>query len=159
MKAHTTTDAAGTAAYGRLVVMVVLSFISMYALMYGMVNAFANVYMNINQVYMAGLMAAPMGIIELALMGAMYRDRKLNAQVAAGCLLALGVFWVLLRQQAAVSDTQFLRSMIPHHAGAILMCEEAAIQDAEIKALCKNIVSSQQAEIDQMKAKLAALDR
>ena len=35
--------------------MVVLSFISMYALMYGMVNSFANVYMNVNQVYMAGL--------------------------------------------------------------------------------------------------------
>lgn len=58
--------------------MIVLSFISMYALMYGMVNAFVNVYMNVNQFYMAGLMAAPMGIIELALMSAMYRNRKLN---------------------------------------------------------------------------------
>jgi uncharacterized protein (DUF305 family) len=58
-----------------------------------------------------------------------------------------------------VSDKQFLRSMIPHHAGAILMCEQAPIEDAEIKALCKNIVSSQQSEIDQMKAKLSALGR
>lgn len=139
--------------------MIVLSFISMYALMYGMVNSLSNVYMNINQVYMAGLMAAPMGLIELALMGAMYRDRKLNMIVAVGSVLALAVFWVLLRQQAAVSDKQFLRSMIPHHAGAILMCEQAPLQDSEIKALCKNIVSSQQSEIDQMKAKLSALDK
>jgi uncharacterized protein (DUF305 family) len=159
MKSHTSTHTSSQAHYGRLVLMVVLSFIAMYVLMYGMVNAFANVYMNVNQVYMAGLMAAPMGIIELALMGAMYRDKKLNKIVGVGSVVALAVFWVLLRQQAAVSDTQFLRSMIPHHAGAILMCEQAPIQDAEIQALCKNIISSQQAEIDQMKAKLSALGR
>jgi hypothetical protein len=32
-------------------------------------------------------------------------------------------------------------------------------QDAEIKARCKNILSSQQAEIDRMKARLSALGR
>ena len=145
--------------YGRLLLMIVLSFVSMYALMYGMVNTFANVYMNINQFYMAGLMAAPMGIIEIVLMGAMYSNRRLNAAVVAASLVALAVFWLLLRHQAAVSDKQFLRSMIPHHAGAILMCEQAPLQDADIKALCKNIVSSQESEIDQMKAKLNALGR
>ena len=159
MKAHTTTHTSNRMHYGRLPLMIALSFVSMYALMYGMVNAFGNVYMNVNQFYMAGLMAAPMGIIELALMGAMYRDRRLNTLVGVGCVVGLAVFWVLLRQQVAVSDTQFLRSMIPHHGGAILMCEQAPIQDAEIKALCKNIISSQQSEIDQMKAKLSALGR
>jgi len=49
--------------------------------------------------------------------------------------------------------------MIPHHAGAILMCERAPLQDAEIQALCRTIVSGQRAEIDQMKAKLRALAR
>jgi uncharacterized protein (DUF305 family) len=49
--------------------------------------------------------------------------------------------------------------MIPHHAGAILMCEEAPIRDPEIKELCGAIVSSQRSEIDQMKAKLAELER
>jgi uncharacterized protein (DUF305 family) len=159
MKSHTSTHTSSQAHYGRLVLMVALSFIAMYVLMYGMVNAFANVYMNVNQVYMAGLMAAPMGIIELALMGAMYRDRRLNAVVVGASIIALVAFWFLLRQQTAVSDKQFLRSMIPHHAGAILMCEEAPIQDAEIKALCKTIISSQQSEIDLMKAKLSALDK
>jgi hypothetical protein len=159
MKPHSATHASGDTHYGRLLLMLVLSFISMYVLMYGMVNTFANVYMNVNQFYMAGLMAAPMGLIELALMGAMYRDRRLNMIVAVGSVVALAVFWVLLRQQVAVSDTQFLRSMIPHHAGAILMCEQAPLEDSEIKALCKNIVTGQQAEIDQMKSKLSALSR
>jgi uncharacterized protein (DUF305 family) len=159
MKPHLATHASGDTHYGRLLLMIVLSFIAMFALMYGMVNSLANVYMNVNQFYMAGLMAAPMGIIELALMGAMYRDKRLNMIVAVGSVVALAVFWVLLRQRVAVSDTQFLRSMIPHHASAILMCEQAPLQDSEIKALCKNIVSSQQSEIDQMKAKLSALGR
>ena len=145
--------------YGRLLLMVVLSFASMYVLMYAMVNAFANVYANLNQFYMAGLMAAPMAIIEVALMGAMYGDRRKNALIVAVGLVALFGFWVLIRQQTAITDRQFLRSMIPHHAGAILMCQEAPIQDPEIRQLCGAIVSSQQSEIDKMKAKLAELER
>jgi uncharacterized protein (DUF305 family) len=49
--------------------------------------------------------------------------------------------------------------MIPHHAGAILMCGKAPIQDAEIKAPCQNIIDGQQTEIDQMKAILSRLDK
>ena len=145
--------------YGRLLLMVVLSFLSMYILMYAMVDSIANVYLNLNQFYMAGLMAAPMVLIELALMGAMYGDKKRNVAIATVSLAALAGFWILIRQQTAIADTQFLRSMIPHHAGAILMCEKASIRDPEIKQLCGAIVSSQQSEIDQMKAKLAELDR
>jgi len=47
--------------------------------------------------------------------------------------------------------------MIPHHTSAILMCEHSPIQDPEIKALYGRIISNQQAEIDQMKAKLTNL--
>ena len=49
--------------------------------------------------------------------------------------------------------------MIPHHGGAILMCKEASIQDQEIKDLCRNIIAGQQAEIDQMKAKLDQMNQ
>lgn len=104
MQPHTATHASTQTHYGRLLVMIVLSFISMYALMYGMVNTFANVYMSVNQFYMAALMAAPMGVIELALMGAMYRDSGLNMVVAVGSTVAVALFWVLLRQQVAVTD-------------------------------------------------------
>lgn len=52
--------------YGRLGIMIALSFVAMYVLMYAMVNSLDNVVMNFNQVYMAGLMAAPMVLIEPA---------------------------------------------------------------------------------------------
>jgi uncharacterized protein (DUF305 family) len=48
--------------------------------------------------------------------------------------------------------------MIPHHAGAILMCDQAPVRDEEIKSLCQNIIHSQRSEIDQTKAILARLD-
>jgi uncharacterized protein (DUF305 family) len=138
--------------YIRLAAMAALSFLSMYALMYAMVDRLQNVYPNLNQFYMAGLMAAPMVLIELALMGAMYPNRKANVVIAVLSVAATVVFFVCIRQQTAVADEQFLKSMIPHHAGAILMCDQAPLQDAEIKELCTKIISSQQSEIDQMKA-------
>lgn len=140
--------------YGQLLLMLLLSFVSMYVLMYAMVDSLSNVYMSFNQVYMAGLMTAPMVMIEMVLMGAMYQNKKVNMVIIAAGLIALIVFWMLIRQQTAITDKQFLRSMIPHHAGAILMCEKASLQDTQIKELCRTIISGQQAEIDQMKALL-----
>src|ERR1051325_187968 len=139
--------------------MAVLSFVSMYVLMYAMVNSLGNVFNNLNQVYMAALMAAPMVIIELIVMRAMYHDQKRNAAVIAASLVVGVAAFMLIRFQTGISDRQFLRSMIPHHASAILMCGEAPIADADISRLCERIRASQQAEIDQMRTKLATLDR
>jgi uncharacterized protein (DUF305 family) len=145
--------------YSRLLIMIGLHFIAMYVLMYSMVNAFNNVFNSFNQVYMAALMTASMILIELPLMSSMYKSRRLNAViVAVGVAVLIGSF-LMIRQQVLISDREFLRSMIPHHAGAILMCEKASIQDREIKELCKTIMSGQQAEIDQMKRKLDELGR
>jgi hypothetical protein len=145
--------------YRRLLIMAILSFISMYILMYAMVNVFGNVFNSFNQFYMAGLMTAPMIVIELLLMGAMYNDRSKNAVIIAASVILGVLFFVFIRQQTAITDTQFLRSMIPHHAGAILMCEQSPISDAEIKELCQSIITSQQSEIDQMKEILERLQR
>jgi uncharacterized protein (DUF305 family) len=145
--------------YPRLAGMLLLSFAAMYVLMYAMVNALGNVFHNVNQVYMAGLMAAPMALIELALMGSMYRDKRRNMILVAASVALIVVFWLAIRLQLGVGDRQFLRSMIPHHAGAILMCQQATVADAEIASLCQTIITSQQEEIDQMKAILARLDR
>jgi uncharacterized protein (DUF305 family) len=140
--------------YGRLAVMALLSFVSMYVLMYAMVDRLENVHANLNQAYMAGLMTAPMVAFEVLLMRGMYGNARKNAVVLAGSALALVAFFVLIRQQAGITDRQFLESMIPHHAGAILMCNEAHLEDPENIELCEAILSSQQLEIDEMKARL-----
>lgn len=141
--------------YRRLLAMVGLHFLAMYLLMYVMVDALQNVYHNFNQVYMAGLMTASMVLIEIPLMRSMYPNRKLNAVILGAGVAALLGSYFFVREQTAISDRQFLRSMIPHHAAAILMCKEAPIRDPEITRLCGEIVAGQQAEINLMKEILA----
>lgn len=140
--------------YKKLAFMIVLSFIAMYILMYSMVDIFANVIPNVNQFYMAGLMTMPMLIIEIIVMGSMYMNKKWNmALLAIGSLAAI-IFFSCIRLQAAVDDKGFLKSMIPHHAAAILMAKEASLKDPEISQLAQDIIKAQEAEIAQMKAKL-----
>ena len=144
--------------YFPLFLMAALSFTVMYILMYAMVDTFNNAIPNLNQIYMAGLMEAPMVVIELLLMKGMYQNKKANAAIIACSVLVMVGFFLLMRQQAAINDKQFLKSMVPHHASAILMCKEAKLKDPEIQALCKEIIASQQKEIDQMRTKLEVLE-
>lgn len=139
----------------RLLTMAALSFFAMYVLMYMMVNVLGNVYPNINQFYMALMMTASMVIIELVVMRSMYsRTTLIIGLVASIVLFAASVGGI--RWQVGVSDKAFLRSMIPHHASALLMCEKVQFEDPEIEKLCDSIIESQQAEIDWMKDKLLA---
>jgi uncharacterized protein (DUF305 family) len=50
-------------------------------------------------------------------------------------------------------DLRFINAMIPHHEGALVMAKEtlAKTKRGEVKNLAQNILSSQRAEIDQMK--------
>jgi uncharacterized protein (DUF305 family) len=144
--------------YRGLLIMSILSFISMYILMYAMVNSTENIFNNFNQFYMAGLMTAPMILIELLVMRSMYQDKRRNILIIIVSVGGALLFFLFIRQQAAISDQQFLRSMIPHHSGAILMCEQASIQDPEIQTLCAAIIENQQEEIDQMEAILQRLE-
>jgi uncharacterized protein (DUF305 family) len=145
--------------YRKLLIMAVLSFITMYALMYSMVDSFDNVINNVNQFYMTGLMTAPMILIEMALMGVMYKNKKLNLIISSVSAIALVLCFFLIRKQVNVSDKQFLRSMIPHHAAAILMVKETQMQDPEIQKLARDIISAQQSEIEFMKAKLRQMEK
>lgn len=140
--------------YKNLFRMAAVSFVSMFILMYVMVDVFANVYINLNNFYMAGVMTMPMIIIELLIMRSMYTDRRFNFAVIIISLITFAFLVAAIRRQDGICDKQFLKSMIPHHASALLMCEQASIKDPEIKQLCKNIRASQQAEIDFMKRKL-----
>jgi uncharacterized protein (DUF305 family) len=126
--------------------------------MYAMVDKFDDARPNWNQAYMAALMTSPMIVIELLLMSAMYRRRRLNLLILGASLCLVALAWFAIRNQRGISDRQFLLSMIPHHSGAILMCREASINDGEIRTLCDKIKAGQQAEIEQMTAKLNSVN-
>lgn len=138
----------------------VLSTIIMYLVMFEMIRGRGEFIHNINFFYMALTMAMPMGALMLLMMGSMYADKRLNLILyIVLAVIFVGAF-AAVRTQALVGDEQFVRSMIPHHSGAILMCNEASLRDAEIRDLCfkpTGIVQSQEREIAQMKAMLERL--
>jgi hypothetical protein len=143
--------------YKGLITMTILSFITMYFLMFAMVDTPSNIFIGINQFYMAGLMTAPMILIEIITMRSMYTNKNKNTVITLASTLTLIIFFLLIRNQTAITDKEFLKSMIPHHAGALLMCQEADLKDPEIKQLCEQIIQNQQAEIEVMKQKLQTI--
>ena len=128
-----------------------LSFVVMYRVMFSMIDTGSEFYNNLNMLYMALTMVAPMAILMLLTMGSMYQNRRLNLTLCAAFALIFAGALAATRTQAGIGDRQFLRSMIPHHSGAILMCREASLTDPEIVALCGQIQRSQRAEIEQMR--------
>jgi len=143
--------------YIRLGLNLAISLMIMYLVMFSMIAGLPDFYNNLNMFYMALTMVAPMAVLMLLMMGSMYENSRLNlALYALFAVIFIGAF-LATRAQTAIGDRQFLRSMIPHHSGAILMCREAQIEDPEIASLCRQIERSQQQEIDQMKGILARL--
>jgi uncharacterized protein (DUF305 family) len=60
----------------------------------------------------------------------------------------------MVMENGKYSDRAFIDAMVPHHQGAIAMTEVALknAEHEEIKELSRNIISSQQAEIEELKA-------
>ncbi|MDM7923928.1 MAG: DUF305 domain-containing protein [Pyrinomonadaceae bacterium] len=141
--------------YVKLAIMSVLSFIAMYILMYAMVDTLADAYLSATRAYMAASMTAPMLIFAILIMGSMYKNKKANIAILVGGLVLLVVAVYAMRDQTAINETQFLRSMIPHHSSAILMCENPRLQEQQVKDLCAQIIESQKSEIEEMNVMLA----
>ena len=132
-----------------------VSGVIMYFVMYTMIYSTGELYNNLNNLYMTLMMVSSMAILMLLMMSSMFANRRLNTILCIAFALAFALSLWGMRAQAAVGDRQFLRAMIPHHSGAVLMCKRAKIEDPEIIALCGGIIASQTQEIAQMKALLA----
>ena len=140
--------------YASLALQTVVSGIVMYLVMFVMIDSLSSFYNNLNMLYMTLMMVAPMVVLMILAMRHMFPSKAANNALLAGAVVVfLGAF-ALIRTQTTIGDTAFLRSMIPHHAGAVLMCREAPVTDARIQSLCREIIRSQEEEIRAMKALL-----
>lgn len=136
-----------------------LSLVVMYVVMFSMIDGWGEFRNNLNMFYMAVTMWAPMGIFMLLTMRGMYPNRRINlALYLLFAVLTACSLWAT-RSQALIDDRQFVKSMIPHHSGAILMCREASLTDQELISLCQEIRDAQRAEITQMERILARLEQ
>ena len=147
MRSH---DNTGAHHYLRLSLELAIDFAIMYLVMYTMIASLRHLHLNLNNVYMTLMMVAPMALVMLIAMRSMFPRRRTNVALAVAAVVVFAASFVAMRTQAAVGDAEFLRAMIPHHSGAILMCREAQLTDPEIVALCRDIVRSQSDEIARM---------
>lgn len=134
-------------ACGSLALNLVLSAVIMYFVMFTMIVRAASFYHNLNMFYMMLMMVAPMASLMLLTMGSMYQNRRLNRALHLGFALLFFCAFFAMRQQWLIGDVQFVRSMISHHSGAILMGEQAKLSDPELIRLCQDIVQAQREEI------------
>jgi uncharacterized protein (DUF305 family) len=141
--------------YKNLAVELAIDFAIMYFVMYTMIATLAHLHFNLNNVYMTLMMVAPMAVLMLITMRSMFPSRRVNIAIISAAVVVFAVSFWAMRTQAAIGDSEFLRAMIPHHSGAILMCNEAKLTDPELIQLCREIVAAQKREIAQMEAILA----
>lgn len=142
-------------AYASLAGQTLISGIIMYLVMFVMIDSLDSFFNNLNMLYMTLMMVAPMVVLMIAAMWHMFPSKAANVALVIGSLAIFAGSFVLIRTQTTIGDTAFLRSMIPHHSGAILMCRKASLNDPEVVRLCDQIKQSQRREIDEMKAILA----
>ena len=137
--------------YTKLGIALAISYVVMFLLTMSMIRELDHFYVNASNAYMAAVMVLPMGVIMIAVMWSMFGNKALNIALLVAFLALFAGVWALGRQEAGVGNEQFLKSMIPHHSRAILVCQESDITDPEIVELCRTIVETQREEIAQMK--------
>ncbi len=139
-------------AYRKFLIMIAVSFVIMYAIMFLNVDEADHIYLSTTRLYMALLMASAMSFIMLLMMRKMYTDNKMNTIILSSSIIVFVVALVFMRNQTFISDRQYMKGMIPHHSSAILFSKHATLTDPEVKKLSQEIIRSQEQEIAQMKA-------
>ncbi|MEN8702123.1 DUF305 domain-containing protein [Bacillus infantis] len=144
--------------YGRFGLMIAVSTVIMFGLMYLNVFQLDHIFYSETRVYMGLIMGSAMAIVMLLFMWNMYKNKKLNYLILAGSAVVFAVSLWLVRSQATIEDTAWMKAMIPHHSIAILTSERASISDPRVKKLSEDIIEAQRREIEEMKKLIEDLE-
>lgn len=144
--------------YIKFALMMAVSFIIMYAVMFLNVFKLDHIYLSTTRTYMTLLMVAPMAISMLLFMWKMYPNKKVNYSILIGSVVIFLGSLLGLRKQEPIADVSWMKAMIPHHSSAILTSSNANIKDPEVKKLAEDIIKAQKKEIDEMKKMIARLE-
>lgn len=87
----------------------------------------------------------------LLFMWKMYQKKKLNYIILGVSILTFGISLWLVRSQATIDDSSWMKAMIPHHSIAILTSERADVSDPRVQELRDTIIKTQKEEIAEMK--------
>jgi hypothetical protein len=124
--------------------MVICMFFAGYAsTMNNWIDNWDDFRFSLNDFYMVGLMTGWM----IFFMGLF--TLQINKIIFG--LIAVIIFFALIRTQAFVNEIQYLKGMIPHHSMAILLSKRLEKKPNSIQHLLDQIIQSQQKEIIIMK--------
>lgn len=137
--------------YWRFLAMIGTSTVVMFLLMYLNTYSSDHVFWSETRFWMAFVMGAAMMVIMLLFMWSMYTSKIRNFILLAAAATVFTLALWLVRSQATVSDTEYMRAMIPHHSIAVMTSERAQIRDPRVRALADEIISAQRREIAEMK--------
>lgn len=139
-----------------LIIMFIGSFLIQYYFMSSiMSNSFANITNSLGKLYLAIIMGLSMVILEIFMM--QHGDIMPGLLVVLFFMLSITIY--LYKNQVYIDENQYLNEMIEHHSMALLtsrkLLEKANSGKQNVRSevlnLANNIVSAQEAEINQMK--------
>lgn len=113
---------------------------------------FNDLYLSKTLIYGAAFMASNMIWAHELVMIFSHNSKPNYTIISIGILMTL-ITGLLLRSQFKVSDTAWLRRMIPHHSTALTTSTNILKKttNPKIKALAEEIIKTQEKEITQMK--------
>ena len=133
--------------YVRFGVMILVSTVVMFGMMYLNVFQWDHIFYSQTRLFMALMMGAVMAMIMLLFMWKMYENKKWNLAILAVSVLVFCGSLFMVRSQTAVDDVKWMKAMIPHHSIAILTSTNAAIKDPEVKELADDIIQTQKKKL------------
>jgi FlaA1/EpsC-like NDP-sugar epimerase len=144
--------------YLRFGAMIATSMVVMFVIMYLNTYELAHVRWSETRFFMTWVMGAAMASVMLTFMLGMHKNTKVNVAIyVASVAVFAGALW-LVRSQATVDDTSYMRAMTPHHSIAILTSERADIDDVRVRELADEIIEAQRREIAEMDWLIADID-
>lgn len=133
--------------YTKFGLMMVTSFIIMYAVMFTNVDKFDHIMLSSMRTYMTILMVAPMAISMMLFMWGMYKNKTVNKLIIGVSVVIFAVTFYMMRTQTGITDIDYMKGMIPHHSSAILTSQESTLKDPETRKLAQEIIKAQKKKL------------
>jgi hypothetical protein len=145
--------------WSRFGAMIAISTLIMFCLMYQLVYSWNHAMFSMNRLIASLVMGCIMTGVMLGFMWSMYQGQGTKLAVVAAAVAGAVMLLYVNRSQSLISDTTFMRSMIPHHSIAINNARKATIRDPRVRRLADRIIQDQMKEIAEMKLLIADIDR
>ncbi len=138
--------------YHTFIFMFVANFIFMYWIMsLIMVPSYEYVQNSLGKLYMTLAMASFMNVLETMMHDMQYGSLSYSYLIFFGSLCIL--FFYMYRNRIYIDDKQYVKEMLEHHAMALLTSRDIVdkTNDYNVAKLAKNIIQTQQDEINEMR--------